>query len=415
MTARIFHADLYGTRKHKYDTLLNLDVRSIAWQELSPNAPFYLFRPQEQELREEYEQSWAIIDVFPVSSIGIVTARDALTIHFTEEEVKGTVEDFANLPTEEARLKYALGEDVRDWKVELAQKDLKFSKGRYTSILYRPFDNRHTYYTGITRGFHCMPRSEVMRHMMAGDNIGLITTRMTKDEFDCSVCKALIGHKALAAYDANYLFPLWLYPEENSLEAGAERRPNLNPAFVKELAERVGEMPTPEAIFYYAYAVFHAPTYRERYAPFLKIDFPRLPLPADADSFHELAALGAKLVALHLLEAPELQPTGIAFPVSGDHLVEKRNAAKRYLPPTPDGQPGRVCLNVTEYFDNVPPEAWEFRVGGYQPAYKWLDDRAGRHLTEEDIAHYRKMLAAMQETVALLPAVDAAFRRMLGR
>jgi predicted helicase len=219
----------------------------------------------------------------------------------------------------------------------------------------------------------------------------------------------------VSVYDGSYVFPLWLYPDENSLEAGEERRPNLNPAFVRELTERVGEMPTPEAIFHYAYAVFHAPTYRERYAPFLKIDFPRLPLPADADTFHELAALGAKLVALHLLEAPELQPTGIAFPVSGDHLVEKRNAAKRYLPPTPDGQPGRICLNATEYFDNVPPEAWEFRVGGYQPAYKWLDDRAGRHLTEEDIAHYRKMLAAMRETVALLPAVDAAFRRMLGR
>ncbi len=215
--------------------------------------------------------------------------------------------------------------------------------------------------------------------------------------------------------EGNFAFPLWLYPKEGSLEAHEERRANLNPAFVAALAERVGTAPTPEDVFHYAYAVFHAPTYRTRYAPFLKIDFPRLPLPPDADTFHELATLGAKLVALHLLELPALTPTGIAYPVGGDHVVEKRNVAKRYVPPTPDGKPGRVWLNAVEYFDNVPPEAWEFRVGGYQPAFKWLDDRAGRVLTEAEITHYRKMLAALRETAALLPSVDAVFARMLDR
>ena len=276
-----------------------------------------------------------------------------------------------------------------------------------------------------------MPRPGVMKHMLAGSgasNLALITSRMTKGEEyqHVQATRNIVEVICLSSKTSNngFVFPLWLYPKEGSLEEHEERRANLNPAFVEAVAERIGETPAPEAIFHYAYAVFHAPAYRTRYAPFLKIDFPRLPLPPDADTFHALAALGEQLVALHLLEAPALQKTGIAYPVSGDHVVEKRNAAKRYLPPasprpSPEGegdvgaQPGRVYLNATEYFDNVPPEAWEFRVGGYQPAFKWLDDRAGRALTEADITHYRKMLAALRETAALLPAVDAAFARIL--
>ena len=178
------------------------------------------------------------------------------------------------------------------------------------------------------------------------------------------------------------------------------------------MKEHLGETPTPEDIFHYAYAVFHAPTYRSRYAAFLKTDFPRLPLPPDAATFHALAALGEKLVALHLLEDPGLAKHGIDFPIGGDHVVKKMRGADRYAPPAGD-TPGRVRLNDAEYFENVPQEAWEFRVGGYQPAAKWLDDRAGRALTEEDITHYRRMIAAMRETAALLPQVDAAFLPLL--
>lgn len=201
---------------------------------------------------------------------------------------------------------------------------------------------------------------------------------------------------------------------------GIKREANLNPQFVVEVQEHIGEEPMPEDIFHYAYAILHAPTYRRRYTAFLKTDFPRLPLPPDAETFRALAALGAKLVALHLLEDPGLQLHGIAFPVGGDHVVKKMLASERYVPAPPElgaGGPssGRVRLNDTEYFDNVPPEAWEFRVGGYQPAFKWLDDRAGRALTEVEITYYRRALAAVRETAALLPQVDEVFGELLGR
>ncbi len=146
----------------------------------------------------------------------------------------------------------------------------------------------------------------------------------------------------------------------------------------------------------------------------MKIDFPRVPLPHDAASFQAAAAVGARLVALHLLEDPALSRHGIRFPVAGDHRVKQMKPAQRYQPPTPADAPGRVWLNEREYFDNVSPDAWAFRVGGYQPAAKWLEDRVDSCLTEDDITYYRKMLAALRETVALFPAADAAFARIIG-
>jgi len=420
VTAKIYHADLYGSRAHKYKTLLDSSLQDIDWQELSPNTPFYLFVPQEQLHREQYDAWPKITDVFPVNSVGIVTARDKLAIRFTEQEVWETAKDFAALPVETAREKYKLGPDARDWKVTLAQKDLNtsgkthsLSKANIMPVLYRPFDTRYTYYTGHSRGFLCMPRNDVMRHMLAGKNVALITSRMTKGEAfqHLQATRSIVEVICMSPKTSNngFVFPLWLYPKEGTLEQHAERQPNLAPAFLQALQHAIGHPPTPEDVFHYAYAIFHAPTYRTRYAPFLKTDFPRLPLPPNADAFQTLAALGSKLVALHLLEDPALAKHGIGFPIAGDHTVQKMKDAARYTPPAQGGTKGRVKLNATEYFDNVPLAAWEFQVGGYRPASKWLADREGRRLTAPDIDHYRRTLAALRETAALLPQVDAAF------
>jgi predicted helicase len=264
------------------------------------------------------------------------------------------------------------------------------------------------------------PRLEINRNMRK-PNLSLITTRQTREPFAVLATNLVCGqHKIVSVYDGSYVFPLWIYPTEQEQAFGMERRANIAPAFLAEMAARVGETPTPEEVFHYAYAVFHAPTYRTRYAAFLKTDFPRLPLPPDAETFHVLTALGAKLTALHLMEAPELKQHGIGFPVAGGHVVQKMRREERYVPgqeeeshPAGGGSSGRVQLNETEYFENVPPEAWKFQVGGYQPAFKWLDDRKGRALSEDDITHYRRMLAAMRETEKLLPTVDSVFVQLL--
>jgi predicted helicase len=121
----------------------------------------------------------------PVNSVGIVTARDSLTIQWSEQEIWDIINDFVNLSPEQARIKYNLGKDSQDWKIDLAQKDIKqsnLSTDKLTRILYRPFDKRYTYYTGNSRGFHCRARSNVMYNLKYQQNYALITSRMTKGE-----------------------------------------------------------------------------------------------------------------------------------------------------------------------------------------------------------------------------------------
>lgn len=325
-------------------------------------------------------------EIFPVNNMGITTGDAKQFVYFTEEEIKADLDD--------AQQQY------------IAQ------------MAYRCFDTRALNYNPALLA---RARFDFMHHLRSPTNRALVTVRRPRgvEMNNFFVSNQVTGKEYVSSLDNSQVFPLWLYPTESEKGIGIEREANLNPAFIAGIKGRISETPAPEDIFHYAYAVFHTPTYRTRYAAFLKTDFPRLPLPPDGRTFHVLAALGAKLVSLHLLEDPSLQQHGIGFPIPGGHVVKKMKPADRYVSPTAGGNPGRVKLNDTEYFDNVPPEAWEFRVGGYQPAAKWLDDRAGdaktpgRTLTADDITHYRRMIATMRETAVLLPQVDAAFITLL--
>lgn len=417
--ASVRYADIHGTRKYKYDQLLASELTSLEWQELTPKAPYYLFVPQKEQDQIEYEQGWRLPDIFNQNgdpAPGLLTTQDELAIAMSSAEIKSKVKLLLKSENEEeARTHFRLCKQSQ-WNYAGAKSELNKAnwEEQIVQVLYRPFDVRWTVYNTNVAVHR---RDRVNRHMLI-DNLGLGVTKNveTQDGFrHIFVTNKAFAHHAVSIKEVNYVFPLWLYPTETEAALGIEREANLAPAFVAKVKEHIGETPTPEDIFSYAYAVFHAPTYRTRYAAFLKTDFPRLPLPPDAETFHALAALGAKLTALHLLEAPELNAHGINFPVSGDHIVKKIKTAARYVLPTPGSNSGRVKLNDAEYFDNVPPEAWEFRVGGYQPAAKWLEDRAGRALTADDITHYRRMIAAMRETAALLPEVDAAFSELLAK
>jgi len=192
--------------------------------------------------------------------------------------------------------------------------------------------------------------------------------------------------------------PLYLYPADKTDlfdEPVVERRPNLAPAFIAAFSAKLGVTFSPEDFFHYAYAVFHSPTYRSRYAEFLKIDFPRLPLTSDVALFHTLCGLGERLVGLHLMETAT--PTISRYPMAGDNKVE----TVRY-------DEGRVWINATQYFDNVAPEVWNFHVGGYQVPMKWLKDRKGRQLSYDDLTHYQQVIAVLAETLELQARIDAA-------
>jgi len=373
----------------------------------------------------------------PVNSVGIVTARDSLTIHWTADDAWRTVQNFAALSIEDARDRFDLGPDSQDWQIKLAQKDLKDSglaKTKVVPVLYRPFDLRHTYYTGKPSGFHCRPRGEVMANMLA-ENLGFGTTRSI--EIDAGwehlfAVEGLFTHHSVSIKEVNYLFPLYLYPsaktslfDDAPSTAPGGRRPNIAPDFIAACARITGAIWLkdgqgsladdpgsskkstdctfgPEDIFYYAYAVFYSPGYRARYAQFLKTDFPRLPITSQRPLFAKLITLGKSLVELHLMRRNA--PSVCSYPVAGDNKVEKVS----FEADSPTAEVGKVCINSAQYFANVPRTVWAYQVGGYQVANKWLKDRKGRLLAFAELQHYSQVLAALAGTIALQAEIDAA-------
>ncbi|OPZ30947.1 MAG: N-6 DNA Methylase [Lentisphaerae bacterium ADurb.BinA184] len=407
------HADFWGTREKKHTWLRRHGVGNTRWKTLSPASPHYLFVPRDDRLEARYREFVSIPDLFPVSSVGVVTARDGLTIQWTPEDVWKTVLVFSKMEPELARQGYELGKDARDWKVALAQKDLLDSgpsRDKIVPILYRPFDVRHTYYTGRTRGFVCMPRREVMGHLLAGENLALIVPRQHKHEFGALVTNRIGGHKAVAAYDINYYFPLRLYPETEiedmfSVHDPPGPRPNLNPKLVAALETACGRPLSPEDILHYVYAILYTPAYRTKYAESLRLDFPRIPFTADAALFGDLATLGARLTELHLLRSKELDPPACRFEGMGDNRIGRGDSGGLAY----DAAAQRVRINAAQHFAPVPAQVWAYQVGGYQVCEKWLKDRQGRRLELDDIRAYCRIVTALGRTLELQAGLDALF------
>jgi predicted helicase len=248
--------------------------------------------------------------------------------------------------------------------------------------------------------------------MLAGRNLALITSRLTKGEIfaHTQVTRNVAEVICMSPKTSNngFVFPLYLYHKDMFSEGA---KPNLNPKFLEDIAGRLrltfvpegrSDLETtfgPEEVFYYAYAIFHAPAYRQRYVEFLRGDFPRLPLTGDKALFSTLVGQGAELAALHLLEAPVLEKLITSFSVPGSNLVDKVSY---------DEAARRVYINNDQYFEGVSPAAWSFQVGGYQVLHKWLKDRKGRTLAFADLHHYQKVVVALTETIRLMAEIDAA-------
>ncbi len=400
--AKVFHADLFGTRESKYKQLAETDVNATEWAALKPTSPNYFFVPQTVRRRAEYGKFWNLTEIMPKNLLGFQTHRDPVAIAFDEATLKKQVNEYLGKPPSEV-----------DWKRNCRICD------------YRPFDKRFVYlHPSVTD----RPRLDIEAHLFK-PNLAFNTVRQTK----AAVWQhAVVSNKPTPAVfveikDGSSVFPLYLYDDaetDNHKSGGggtmlmalfepsagySARRANLNPKFIQDLTQRLGlkwvpvdrgdlkKKVGPEDFFDYAYALFHSPTYRERYAEFLKIDFPRLPLTSDLKLFRTLAAKGMELVALHLLESPKLDTLLTEYPIKGDNDVEKVQYADNDQ---------RVWINARQYFGGVPKAVWEFQVGGYQICEKWLKDRKGRKLTYQDIQHYQKAIVSLNETSRLMREID---------
>jgi len=442
--AKVYHAELWGSREDKYQILSGTDIEITQWANLIPQKPFYLFIPQNHGLNDEYQKSWKVTDVFPANVLGFQTHRDHFAIDFDRDQIKKRVKDLCDtsLSDELIRERYNL-RDNRDWKLSAIRAQLQMDSDLEKHLLiclYRPFDWRWCYFSNAVMDY---PRRELMDNVKHRENLCLLSSRQQAvagyrhswvSGFPANDCAV-----STTSREANQVFILYLYPSSSDSSrqkslASADwppgkdgRVPNLSPEFVADFAGKLGLsfVPDgrgdreatfgPEDVFDYIYAVFHSPRYRERYAEFLKIDFPRVPLTSDREKFRKLVRLGGELVALHLLESPLLDKTITRYPVVGDNRVEKGRpkyfAPGETEPGSKDGavlEAGRVYINKSQYFEGVPPEVWEHQVGGYQVCDKWLKDRRGRQLSYDELTHYQRIIVALKETIRLMEEVDSA-------
>ncbi|MBN1262835.1 MAG: N-6 DNA methylase [Candidatus Pacebacteria bacterium] len=393
--SKIYRADILGSRKSKFAFLNENAINTIRWQKVKPLSPNYEWIVIDKKTRDVYEKGFSTEALFPVSSVGIVTARDKMSIQYSRKDIAKVVRDFEVFDSEVLRAKYNLGRDVRDWKVELAKKDVigNYSADKIVPIDYRPFDTRWTFYTGNSRGFHCMPRGEVMNHLIK-DNLALVVLRQVKasDSYQHVFISRNIVESTLVSNktsEIGYVLPLYFYNTDGS------RRPNLEKEIVDRIEKIVGKV-SPEDIIDYIYAVLYSPRYRKTYQEFLKKGFPRVPYPKNKKTFERLVKFGRQLRELHLLESLKVNKFATTYPVTGSNIVEKK----------PEYKEGKVFINDEQYFGKVPEVAWNFRIGGYQPAQKWLKDRKDRTLTNPDIEHYQKMIVVLKETGNIMEEID---------
>ncbi len=407
------HTHLIDSRAQKYNWLLTHCAGITDWQLVRPQEPHWFFIPVNLNLGSEYEQNPKVVEVFPVNSVGLYTARDDFAIAWSPSEIEHRLRKFIGDSIEKARSNFKLGQDTTEWQIEWAQKDVKNSgltKHHFREISYRPFDARFTYYSGQSRGFMCRPRPEVMQHMLDNENIAFCFIRRSREDSTNNffIVRHIVDKSILSSADNANVAPLWLYPEQDKLSFSKDPRPNLSPKFIRQLGARLGLIEvdkfgfpkslTPENIFQYIYGVFYSPGYRDRYSEFLKIDFPRLPLTGNLELFRALSQLGGELVALHLMESPKLDNHITKWPGKIPSCeIEKVTYSDETV---------WIDKANSEGFRGVPENVWNFHIGGYRVCHKWLKDRKGRQLSKDEIEHYQKIVIALNETIRLMAEID---------
>ena len=400
----IVHDEGKTTREEKYEFLRSNTWKTVEWEEIKPKEPYYFFVPKDLSLEEEYSKFPKLDEIFEVYSSGVETQNDAATIAFTKEELKQRIKDFLELSAEEIRRKYGV-KDKSVWNLNDAMKALNSDFSEYKDFekwfgekaklyLYRPFDCRWVLY--LPRKFIGRARYNVMKHFILGRNLGLVISKLSTYLGDFATFAiatdkptdkhTLLAGKAVVNKSITVVFPLYLYSDD-----GKTKRPNLKPEFLEELKKRYGEV-TPEDFLYYAYAVLHDPKYRKRYAEFLKFDFPRIPL-YDKETFEKYRRIGEELVRLHLMRVDfPLEPKLIG----DDFTVEK----VKY-----DGK-DCVAINKTTKLCGIPPEVWEYTIGGYRVIEKYLKGRKERRLSLDELEHIYKVAEILKRTIELVKELE---------
>ena len=430
--ARVYHYELFGERFEKYAFLAKTSFSDIPWNELTPQTPQYFFVPKDFSVQEEYEKGFKIDELMREYISGVQTGRDNLYVDYSKEDLSNRISKLFSPNKDAAFIETYKVKDSSGYNLISRISNTQYRLDKIIDFCYRPLDNRNIYYDEnlIKRAFYKV-QSNLLR-----DNICLLCCKqLSSSEYNhifTSNKVSDLNSVSLQTKEQSYVFPLYLYPNENgdpstslhfAQDDKLQRKPNLDESIWRKIDACLdsstpfpsassgnyaqndnSHITTPEQIFDYIYGVLHTPSYREKYKEFLKIDFPRIPYPENKEDFERIVSIGNKLRKLHLME--EIPPQATSFDIEGDNAVSEIRFEREIPDQVGDDNYGKVFINNQQYFANVPELAWNFYIGGYQPAQKWLKDRKNRTLTYDDISHYRKIIAILIETQKLMQKLD---------
>ncbi len=423
--ATIHHYDLFGSRKEKYAFLLEHSLSDVAWQTLSPQEPDLFFVPKDFGVQDEYNKGFRVDELMTSYISGVQSGRDDIYVDIDKDLLADRVKHLLSGNLEPSFIQRYKVVDSSSYPLLKRMQSSVFSEDKIVPYYYRLFDKRYIYYDKdlIKRSFY-----NLLHHMLTENVSFLLSRQQSSFDFQHIIASDSISDMnavSMQTREGNYVFPLYLYPSESELGFDTERKPNLDETIWRTIEnwvqyekafkpltsnERNGELGfdaepeqphflTPEDIFDYIYGVLHSPSYRAKYKEFLKVDFPRIPYPKDKTEFEHFRSFGNQLRELHLMH--NVPDSCVTFPNAGSMQVD----ALRWEWNKDDGYSGNIWINETQCFVGIPTEAWEFYIGGYQPAQKWLKDRKGRTLSFDDIEHYRKIISALMETSRLMKEI----------
>jgi predicted helicase len=420
---KLFVKELNGLRDFKYNYLTENNLKSIDWEELEIDNKYFFFENKNFINSDIYNTGFSVDDIFKINNSGVETGRDHFILADTKIELENRLNNFINeeISINDIRTKYNL-KDQPKFKLELVHNSFKtVVKNKLDKYSHKPFYNRFVYYDKLLLRRHS---EKVMSHFLnIKENTSLVLKkRFTDDNYHHCFCTNSITDRNFLS-GQTYVFPLYIYPKQkDGIFSKNERTPNLNQEIVNKIAEKLGLTFTNEKeetkgtfapidILDYIYAVLHSPTYRDKYKEFLKIDFPRISYPKNVKTFWNLVQLGKEVRQIHLLESNKVEDYITSYEMAEDaendhNVITTKIGKKDWEIIDTEKQLGRIWINESKYFNNVPVTAWEFYIGGYQPAQKWLKDRKERELKFEDILHYQKIIVALTETDRIMKEID---------
>ncbi len=487
---KVFHSDFWGTRAQKFEQCLNNTIETIDFQELQPNSPFYLFVPQNKDLRKSFENYWLITDIFEKYSLGVFTHRDHFLVDFDKEKLNKRIKNFTLIKDpQEVRETFQIN-DTRDWKIDIALKQMQNETIKIENIFYRPFDKRFVCYNQpmFDRG---TSRTDLFSGFLEpNSNVGLIVGRagqnVAKGLWNLLSISDCITDTNIFYRGGGSVFPLYkfngngkngnlmdyLFKEDDKKDNFTEKfrvfiknyytnnpkhatdneklkkEIKLMSGIIKNAQTTIKDMkklgmdeisihseelrleetkaqfeqkqielnnpveqqsnfiPSPEQLLGYMYSIMHSPTYRKKYAEFLKIDFPRIPFCKSSEKFQQLSNLGLQLKDYHLLIK---EPVGTKFDNlgiyegEGDDMVLKPELK---IIKTNNCNRNSLFINKTQFFDNVTEEIYEFHIGGYQVLDKYLKDRKNKKLVLSEILNISKIVKTIAFTIYQMELID---------